>query len=273
MVAKLALSHSFVLQHPDEAARVLEQLAMPDVAALLQELSPVTAGAVLDAMMPRLAAACLGNMEVPQAARILAEIPVNSAARIHRLLNTDQRKQVARQLGARFRNRMRKVLDYAALSAGDLMNPNVDMLTQNLLVADALRRIERYRQAVKCEIYVVDQQHRLVGVVETGVLLSAGLNVRLRQLLSRNVVPVSVYTANEKLISHAGWDRHLRLPVVDGEQRLVGILDYAQVKGSLRQEVAPHDPIDNLVSIAGLYWLSLLQLLDSLLSNCNRLNQ
>ena len=255
------------MRYPVEAARVLEQVSTEYVVALLQEIPPKTATAVVIAMLPNVAAACLGKMEATQAAHLLNDIPVTRAARIYRLLNSDKQREISIKLSAKHRMRIRRLLSYASLSAGDFMNPNVDMLPENLTVADAIRRIERYRQPVKCEIYVVDNSHRFLGVVDLGELLTAKQHIRLRHIVNRKVRPVSVHASTEKILYHQGWANRHRLPVVDSENILVGILDYARVKGTVDSDTTlTRDPMENVLSLATLYWLSMMQLLESILN-------
>lgn len=147
------------------------------------------------------------------------------------------------------------------------MNPNVDMLPDSLTVADAIRRIERYRHSVKCEIVVVDDKHRFVGVVDLSKLLTSKQNTKLSDIMSRTVRPVSAHATAEKLSAHPGWKGRQRLPVVESDNTLVGILDYARVKEIVdKEQGVVLEPTGNIMSLAGLYWLSMAQLLDSLLN-------
>jgi hypothetical protein len=86
-------------------------------------------------------------------------------------------------------------------------------------------------------------------------------------MVSKKTYSVSVHTKFDKLLSHPGWATRHRLPVVERNNTLVGVLDYARLKEATgERDVSAHDPLDNLLSLASLYWLSLLQLLDSMLS-------
>ena len=261
------LSQQFLTRYPVEAARVLEQLSPADVAVLLKEISPNLASSVLTVMFPINSASCLNAMEVEYAARLMNSIPVNNAARIFSLLSQEKQKDISPALASKHRKRIRRFLSYRALSAGDLMNPNVDMLLDNLTVADAIRRIERYRQTVKCEIYVVNATHRFLGVVDLGKLVTERPQKRLRDIMNRAVRTVSVHTSSESLLGNSAWVGRQRLPVVESDNTLVGILDYERVKETVDQDYNPsRDPMENLFSLAGLYWLTMVHLLDSLLN-------
>lgn len=256
-----------MLRYPLQAARVLEQIASVDAAAFLQGSEPNIAKHVVAAMFPNIAASCLANMNAQPAAKLLNEMPVSNTARIYRLFNKEKQQELSKFLTSKNRTRIKRLLSYASLSAGELMNPNVDMLLENFSVADAIRRIEQYQRSVKCEIFVVDYAHRFLGIVDLGKLLIAKQNTKLRDIMSREIRPLSVNMSSDRLISHPGWVTRQRLPVLDSDNTLLGILDYSRVKQvSGHESELPQDPMENLVSLASLYWLSSIQLLESLLS-------
>lgn len=261
------LSYAFLLRYPVEAARVLEQLPKDTVAALLSQCPLSTSVPILTAMLPSFASTTLSRMGTQLAAKLLNEISVTHAARIYRLMNAQTRKELGHLLTARHRYRIRRILKYIHLAVGDFMDANVQMLVQDLTVADAVRRIRANQDTRQCEIYVVDQGHRFVGVISMAQLLVAKNHVRIRDLMNRGIQSVYVHTSMEKLWAHPGWKVHARLPVIDADHILVGVLDYPQTLAVTETEaVASYDPMENLLSLAAMYWLSLVQLLDSILN-------
>jgi magnesium transporter len=263
MKADNPLSQEFLLRYPVEAARTLEQVSAEDVAGLFNELSTETITPVLIAMLPDMAVTCLAKMQGLPAAKLLTALPVNRAARIYRLLPSDKQKELAGSLPDKTRNRIHRFLNYASLSAGDLMDPNVTLLPDNLTVADAIRRIERHRQSISCEIYLVNELHQLQGVMDLGKLLISDHHARLRDIMNRAVRPVSAYASAAKLLSHPAWAGRHRLPVVERDNTLVGTIGHTRLLEATGEEsVTTYDPLENLLSLAGLYWLSVTQLLD-----------
>lgn len=261
------VTSEFLQRYPVDAARVLEQVSVEHVVDYLKQIPVESATAVIIAMMPGFAASCLGKMDTQKASILLNNVPVMRGARIFRLMNSEQQKEISAHLSVKQRMRIKRTLNYSALSAGDFMNPNVDMLPDSLTVADAVRRIESYRQSVKCEIYVVDKDHRFLGVVDLGKLLVSKSHVSLRNIMSPKLRPVSVRAGIDKILAHPGWTQRNRLPVVDTDNVLVGILDFARVKGSVESDMSLNrDSMGNLFSLAALFWLSMVQLLESLLN-------
>ena len=259
------LSHEFLSQYPTEAARVLELISIDHVAAFFNEMPPAVSAPVLVAMLPTFAAGCVARMEATTAAKLLTETPVTVTTRIFRLLQPQVQEALSTLFSGKTRNRIKRILNYASLSAGDLMDPHVQMLPEDLTIADAIRRIERYRQSISCEIFVVDNSHHLKGAIELGKLLTTKHHIKLKDVMKRIKRSVSAQASSGQLLSHPGWADRQRLPVIDRDNTLVGILDYTRVKETVSPEASETgDSLESLISLTGLYWLSMVQLLTSL---------
>lgn len=261
------VSSEFLLQYPVEAARVLEHVSVENVAALFTQLSSGTSVPVLNAMLPNFAAACLEKMAPSHATALLTEMPVAHAAYIFRFLSPSMQQELSALLSDKVRSRIFRYLDYIPLSAGDLMQTTFTMLPEDLTVADAIHRIERMRYSVGCEIYITDNMHHFTGVLELGKLMVSNHHARLRDMRIKKTPSISAHATVDNLLSHPGWETHRSLPVVERDNTLVGVLDYTQIREVTAEKASgANDPLQNLLSLAGLYWLSLSQLLDSILS-------
>ena len=262
------LSRDFLVRYPVEAARTLEQVSASHVAALLSELPLPLSTPVMAAMLPAKAASSLALLTDASAAKLLADLPVASAARIYRLLSQSKQNSVSTQLSQKVLTQLQHYLDYPATSVGALLDSMIEMLPQKTTVADAIRHIERLEHSISNEIYIIDDSHELVGMVELGKLLTANHNARLGDIMSRKTQPVYAHVTALSLLSHPGWVTRRRLPVIDRDNTLLGVLHYTSLQDSaggmdFRQS---RDPLENLLSLASLYWLSMAQLLASVLN-------
>jgi len=262
------LSQEFLLQYPAEAARTLEQVSFSHVAALFNTLAPSTGASVMAFMLPDTAAACLELMEIQPAAKLVAGLPISIMARIYQLLTPRKQGDIFDKLSDKSRNQIRRYLRYPSASAGALMEPNVDILPESVTVADAIRRLERIGRPANCEIYITDESHHLVGVVELGRLLTSVHHAELRDIMSRKTQRISVHATVASLLSHPGWASRRSLPVIERNNTLVGALQYSQLQKAASEAGANQrrDPLEEMMSLASLYWISLAQLLDSVLN-------
>jgi len=261
------LSREFLTRYPAEAAQALESVSVEHVAAFYCELPPQLVAPVMAFMLPQNTATCFEVMPPVSVAKFLTELPVSSAARIYRLLVQEKQNEILGHLPESTRSQLRRHLAYPDESVGVLLNPKVDMLPVNISVADAIRRIERLDHAISCEIFIVDEQHHLMGSIELGKLLVESNHAYIRDIMERKTQQVSIHASAQSLSLHPGWMNRRRLPVVERDNTLLGTLDYSTLQGAMgeRRPDSVHNSLEGLSSLASLYWLSMAQLMDSVL--------
>ena len=260
-----SLTREYLLNYPADAARILDQVSAEHVAALLSELPVKTSAGVMTCMLPDKAMVCLQVMAAALAAKLMAELPVPYVARVYRLMSVQRRDEIFVYLSERNRKHILRFLKYPSASAGILLNPVVAMLPAEVTVAGAIRAIERSKHSVGCDIYVIDEAHHLMGVVDIGKLLKSNNHLRLRDIMNRKTHRISAFAKAETLLTHPGWTLRHSLPVVDRDNTLVGTLEYSKLQAefaSVEEESSP-DSLGGLLSFAGLYWLTVAQLIDS----------
>ncbi len=144
---------------------------------------------------------------------IIEEMPANVVSRI--LKNTDEAT----------RRQINELLAYPDDSAGSVMTPEFVYLNKDMTVAEAFEKIRKVGVA-KETIYTcyVTQERKLIGVVSLLKLLTASEDTRVEQIMNENVISVSTKEDKETVAATLAKYDLLALPVVDGENRLVGIV-------------------------------------------------
>ena len=262
------LTREFLLNYPADAARALEMVSADHVAALFKALPAQTGVPAITAMLPAKAAAVLGLMATLPAARLLAALPIYSAARIYRLLDAVKQDELAANLSKKNMSQIHHYLEYPPGTAGTLLNPNVTLLTEPINVGDAIRRIERIGHPINCDVYIIDNAQHLVGMIDLGGLLTANHHARLQEIMSRKTYPVPAFSKVATLLLHPGWATQRSLPVVNHDNTVAGVLDYSRLQEATAETgvISTQDPLDNLLSMAGSYWLGVAQMMVSMLS-------
>ena len=99
-------------------------------------------------------------------------------------------------------------------------------------------------------------------MIVLGKLLTSSHHAKMRDIMNRKSQSVFTQASAETLLSHPGWKTRRRLPVVERDNTLVGALDYMHLCDSVdeMETTSSRDPLENMLSLAGLYWLSLAQL-------------
>jgi magnesium transporter len=181
---------------------------------VFEMLDPAHQQELLEGLRDDRARQLVEDMEPDDRVRLLDEMPATVATRILAGLSPEERELTAVLLG------------YPENSAGRIMTPQFIDLHAHETVADALMRIRRRGEAAETvySLPVTDRQRRLVGIVGLRTLVLAEPSARVGDLMTTDVHRARVDDDQEvaaRLVAHTGV---LALPVVDSEDRLVGVI-------------------------------------------------
>ena len=252
-----ALTLAFLHAHPERAARVLERLPAPEAAALFARVPARAGGPVLAVMLPPTAARVLGNLEEPVALGLLAAIGAQSAVAMLRHVAEPRRTGLIEGLPTGTALASRLLLGYLEDSVGGWVDPDVVAIAPDSSAGEALARVRRGGETEVEQVYAVDPEQHLLGIVELPALLRAVESSSIATLMHP---PPAILAASAPLASVAalsGWDRASVLPVVERSQRLLGVLRRSTLRRALARAVeSGADAGDS--SVAGLlaqgYW-------------------
>ena len=213
---------------PPRAHEVVEELSRLDVgeqASLLTRVDDATARTVLH------------EADQGSVARLLRSMEPHAAAAVWRVLPPDDRVGVARHLPRELRERFlstlpsaekeaaQALLSLSEETAGGRMSPNFVSLPDSATVEQARRIVQHSASAETVfYLYVVDIRGRLVGTLSVRRLLTSPPSARIRGLMSENPVSVGVDAPIAEAARLIDQHRFLAVPVVDGTNRIAGIL-------------------------------------------------
>jgi magnesium transporter len=215
---------------PEEAARALERLPAARVAGFLETPPPRAVARVLAPMHADAAAAVLAGLPAERAARILEELSVDAGALRLRHLDAAVRDAILEALPARRSRALGSVLRYPEHSAGALMDPDVLALPADLSVGEALERVRVAARNARYNLYVVDRNDRLVGVVNLRELLLASADDTLGAIMRGRVHRIAARADRRSILAHPGWRDVHALPVVDERGAYLGAIRYRTLR-------------------------------------------
>ena len=156
----------------------------------------------------------VNELYVDDAADMIEEMPANLVKRI--LRHTDAETRVL----------INQILNYPKDSAGSIMTMEYVDLKRGMTVEEAFDRIRAIgvEKETVYTCYVTDIRRKLKGIVTVKDLLLAPKNELIRNIMETNIIYVSTHTDKEEVASLFGKYDFLAVPVVDNEERLVGIV-------------------------------------------------
>lgn len=206
---------------------------------------------VFEYLPPEVQEELIGSMHDVQVQQVIESMSPDDRAELFDELPARVVKRLLRQLSPNERQATATILGYAEGTAGRLMTTEYVQLRQGLTVKDALQKI-RLTDEDKETIYyayVTDDFRRLRQVVSLRQLLFSIPEVLIRDIASDHVMKVQTDTAQEEVAQIMKRYDLLALPVVDREERLVGIVTIDDMVDVLEEEAT--EDIQKLAGVSG----------------------
>ena len=223
---------------PEEyEGRFFRLLSKEDAARAFVDMDPEHQKKIINSFTDRELAEILDELFLDDTVDIIEEMPANVVKRILRNSTPENR------------NTINQLLRYPKDSAGTIMTTEYVRFTKNMTVEEALAHIRRV--AIDKETiytcYVTDKDRHLLGIVTAKALMISPLTTRLEDIMEENVI--SVDTEDDKEDVAKKFDRYgfLALPVVDRENRLVGIITIDDAMSVIHDETE-----EDFAKIAGM---------------------
>jgi magnesium transporter len=224
--ARRALNAAYLRHHPDEVARFLDERMPGETALIVHDAGPEAAVLLLERLNPRIAADVLRFMPAEAAKIALRQMHPARAAPIVASFDQTEREGVLSRLPRRFASEVRELLTYPFDTAGALMDPRITAFSPETTVDDALRKMRTFKEKELGAIYLTDASGRLVGTVPLGEIATAPPETKLRDLVQGSAVGVYASATREEIVNYLNEQRVAALPVIDSDQRLVGVIRY-----------------------------------------------
>ncbi|MDZ8185202.1 MAG: magnesium transporter [Nostoc sp. ChiSLP02] len=218
---------AFRLLNKNQAIDVFEYLPTEVQEELINSLHDLQVVQLVEAMSP------------DERAELFDELPAGVIKRLLKELSSEQRQATATILG------------YPEGTAGRVMTTEYVRLREGLTVGEALSKIRRQDEDKETiyYAYVTDDNRTLVRVVSLRQLLFTFPDVYIRDIASDRVIKVRTETSQEEVAQIMKRYDLIAIPVVDREDRLVGIVTIDDVIDILEEEAT--EDIQKLAGVGG----------------------
>jgi magnesium transporter len=227
-------------QHPADLAQVFQELSDKDRKAAFNVLVERNARLAMEALSElgaEMAADLLSERTGEEVARLLQEIPSDDAAAIVDYLPEELQAAVLSLMQAKARAGVDELLEYDEQTAGRIMNPNVFALAEDLTAGEAITALQTARDVeMVFYLYVVDERRHLVGVVSLRRLLLVPPETPLKRIMTTDVISARVDMDQEEVARQVASYNLLAIPVVDEENKLVGVITVDDVIDVIKDE-------------------------------------
>jgi len=236
---RLKISHERLAQfHPSDLADILEDLAPVQREAIFNQLDEGVAAEALEEVEPKLQRQMLESMDFERAADLMEEMDPSAAADLLAELRKERSEAILEEMEPEEREEVRELLEFSEHSAAGRMTTNYIAVPKDSTVAQAIEALRRFDDDPETvtEIYMVDSEDVLLGVVPLARLLLATPESKVSALSESNFVSCPA-DMRDKQVAEL-FDRYnlYSLPVVEGHNKLVGVVNADHVIAFMRQQ-------------------------------------
>jgi magnesium transporter len=224
----MALHHklhdAFFIDHPIEAGQLLESFDTDDIVRLLANTKPATITELLSTMNPAVAADALKGLPDAIGMEVLQAFSPGDIANLLLRLDKKRRKALLQRLPSPLAQEVRVFMDYPVNSVGNLMDVRAFALPEDLTVEEAVRQVRTRAPKDLHDIYVIDRDRHLVGMLSVRDLLLLDPDERLQSVMRREILSIHPMEDREQIVELFTAHRFMTIPVVDLDERLLGVI-------------------------------------------------
>jgi len=240
-------------QHPADLAQVFSELQDKERDAAFTVLADRNGRLAMEAVSelgPENGARLLATRPAEEIAKLAQDIPSDDAAALIDHLPEELSAAVLHLMRPKESTVVENLLEYAERTAGRIMNPNVFALNEDITVGEAITEIQTSRDVeMVFYLYVVDERRHLVGVVSLRRLLLVSPETPLKRIMTADLISARVDMDQEEVARQVAAYNLLAIPVVDAENKLVGIITVDDVIDVIKDEAT--EDIYRLAGVAG----------------------
>ena len=196
-------------------------------ARLLEELDESLIGNVLE------------NDSVKNISKIFGYLDTNDQATIIGMFQKRKQKEILKAIEHGDKEDVEEIMSYPDDSAGSIMTKETFTLNQNTTVKESIERLQSFPENDKIfYLYVLDNKEKLVGVVSLRTLVTSKNSKKLREVMIKDIQAATTSTDQEEVAKKVAQYNYLALPIVNRQNRFLGIVTIDDVVDVIREEAS-----------------------------------
>lgn len=236
----LPLVEKFFENDPVRASHTLETLDDDEAVQVLQTLPTSLAAEAFRILNDPLAAKLLEKLPIDLFIDIVEKLDAEKAASLLLEIAPDKRDFFLGCMDEKMKAKIQELLSYPEDSAARVMTTRFIAFHEDVKVKDAIEKIRQMakKDSAASYTYVVDQEHKLIGVMNMRDVILADPNAMLRDVMRREIFSIDGFMDRERVAQELSKRRFFAAPVVDPQGRLIGVIKAEQLLDDVQEEAA-----------------------------------
>lgn len=224
--------------HPADIAAAASDLDLPELWRILTTLSTEDRAETFGYLSPERQIALAQTLDRRQLAHFFRHMSADERADLYNQLDAEQQEAILPSLAQAERDDIRQLASYEEGTAGAIMTSDYSVLVPGLNASEAIQRLrsEAPDKETIYQSYVVDADRRLLGTVSLRDLILARAKTPVAELMKEDVIFGRVNDSQEETAARISKYDLIALPIVDQDDRLIGIVTYDDAMDVVEQE-------------------------------------
>jgi len=237
--------------HPADAAAVFESLDGLERGRFAEYISNDAIALIVSFLPPVDAADLLKNLKGHDQSEILNGLPDDVTVDLLQEFEPAERQAYFLKLSDRKKEVAKSLLQFPEESAGGRMTTAMATVRANMTVREAIDALAEKREETEllARIYVIDEQGRILGKVRLRDLTFNPINMVMRDFMDDEQLSINAAADQEEAVQMMTKYDLVALPVVDDDNRLLGIITYDDAL-EIQEEESTED-IQKAAAISG----------------------
>ena len=219
---------------------LLEELDKESVIKVFRLLSKEKAGEAFSYMEPDMKEKLIHDLTDAELKNVMDELFMDDTVDLIEEMPSNVVKRILKAVNKEDRKTINELLQYPEDSAGSIMTTEFVDLKEDMTVEEALERIRTIgldsETIYNC--YVLNKNRLLLGIVNIKGILISKPGTLIKDLMATNIISVNTMEDQEEVTKVFDKYDYFALPVVDNENRLVGIITVDDAINVIQDEVA-----------------------------------
>ena len=234
--------------HSADIADIVQELDGPHQVEVLKRLDKETAAEVLTEIDQQSGQALLLLLSDRDVVSLLGEMPSDDAVDIMSAMPPEKTERIEALLPSEDREQLQELMEFDEDTAGGIMEIEKIAVREDATIEDAINLARAGADEIENlqKIYIVNAAGELTGQIALLDLLLHAPSTPIADIMERNVISVPVEMDQEEVAGMFGKYDEFTLPVVDGENKLVGRITVDDIIDVIEEEAS-----EDITHIAG----------------------
>ena len=232
------LREFFMRLHPADSAQVLEFFSPSEACELIKHLDITDQAQIFNYLPANFEAEMAQILGRKELAKIVSAMSHDERADLFNRLSPEQQEEILPALAQAEREDIRKLSSYPEDTAGSVMTSDYSVLQPGITAIEAINKLRREAPDKETiyQSFVIDENRRLIGVVSLRELLVASPGVKVKDIMNTKPIFGRAEDEAEEIAEVMAKYDLLAMPIINGNDKLVGIVTFDDVHDILEEE-------------------------------------